>query len=125
MDMNALLGADFGEKSSRIKTSFKRTIQIEQYNPETIQVDTEIEFEGHMTAIERDTIICVLQSTTEYQAQIHLYKKGLISSDEFIVTRGKLEKLCEDVLTKYEKLTGKSRDTILNRVDNMKENEDS
>lgn len=121
MDMNTLLGADFGEKSSKIKVSFKRTIQIEQYNPETIQVDTEVEFEGHMQAIDRDTIICVLQSTTEYQALIHLYKKGLIDSTEFVNTRTKLEKSCEDVLTKYEKLTGKSRDTILKRVENMEE----
>lgn len=121
MDMNTLLGADFGEKSSKIKVSFKRTIQIEQYNPETIQVDTEVEFEGHMQAIDRDTIICVLQSTTEYQALIHLYKKGLIDSTEFVNTRTKLEKSCEDVLTKYEKITGKNRDTILKRVENMEE----
>lgn len=119
MDMNTLLSADFGEKSSKIKVSFKRTIQIEQYNPETMQVDTEVEFEGHMSAIERDAIICVLQATTEYQALIHLYKKELIDSQEFVSTRTKLEKSCEDVLTKYEKLTGKSRDSILKRVENM------
>lgn len=121
MDMNTLLGADFGEKSSKIKVSFKRTIQIEQYNPETIQVDTEVEFEGSMSAIERDTIICVLQATTEYQALIHLYKKELIDSQEFVSTRTKLEKSCDDVLNKYEKLTGKSKNNILKRVENMGE----
>lgn len=119
-NMDSLLQADFGEKSSKIRVSFKKTIQIEQYNPETMQVDTEVEFEGHMNAMERDTIICVLQSTTEYQALIHLYKKGLISSDEFVKTRAKLEKSCDDVLTKYENITGKNRDTILKRVENDK-----
>lgn len=43
-NMDSLLQADFGEKSSKIRVSFKKTIQIEQYNPETMQVDTEVEF---------------------------------------------------------------------------------
>ena len=114
MKMDELLLASFGEETTKINVKFSKTIQVKQYEPETVTVESELEFNGSLLGITRDTITNVLQSTLEYSVLVHNYKKGLITKEEFSKSKENLEESAEAILNKYEKLTGSSRNSLLN-----------
>ena len=114
MKMDELLLASFGEETTKINVKFSKTIQVKQYEPETVTVESELEFNGSLLGITRDTITNVLQSTLEYSVLCHNYKKGLITNEEFGKSKENLEESAEAILNKYEKLTGSSRHSLLN-----------
>lgn len=114
MKMDELLLASFGEETTKINVKFSKTIQVKQYEPETVTVESELEFNGSLLGITRDTITNVLQSTLEYSVLCHNYKKGLITKEEFAKSKENLEESAEAILNKYEKLTGSSRYSLLN-----------
>jgi len=113
MKMEELLLSNFGEASSRIMVSFKKNVQIAQYQTEALQSDSELMIEKSMTAIEREVIVNTLACTNEFAVISHLYKKGQMSKDDFMSRKAKLEDSSEAMLRKYEALTGKSRYDIL------------
>lgn len=125
-NMNELLASSFGEQSNRLTISFKKTVSLGQYQTETVQADAEVIFDNKdgMTAIERETINNVLMCTTEYSVISHIYLKGQMSQQEFLDRRKKLECSAEAMLKKYEALTGKSRDTIINKINTETEETD-
>ena len=114
MEMDRLLSCKLCEKSNTIKVSFRKTIQIKPYEPEVFEVENELVFDRELTSIERDTIANILESTLEYGVLCHLYKKQYINKDEFALSKQSLELSSEAMLTKFEKITGKSRDTLIN-----------
>lgn len=117
MDMDSLLSSKLGEKSSKISVSFKKTLQIKQYEPEIFDISAELSYDRELSSIERDTIANILESTLEYGVLCHLYKKQLIGRDEFASSKQSLELSSEAMLVKFEKLTGKSRNDILHFED--------
>ena len=119
MDMDKLLSSRLGEKGCKITASFKKTVQIKPYEPETFEVDAELEYDIELSSMERDAIANVLQSTLEYGVLCHLYKKQLIDKDEFRYNKNSLEISSEAILTKFEKITGKSRNDILHLLEEV------
>lgn len=113
MKMEELLLSNFGEASSRIMVSFKKNVQIAQYQTEAVQSDSELMMEKSMSAIEREVIVNTLACTNEFAVISHMYKKGQMSKDDFMSRKAKLEDSSEAMLRKYEALTGKSRYDIL------------
>lgn len=113
MKMEELLLSNFGEASSRITVSFKKNVQIAQYQTEAVQSDSELMMEKSMSAIEREVIVNTLACTNEFAVISHLYKKGQMSKDDFMSRKAKLEDSSEAMLRKYEALTGESRYNIL------------
>lgn len=113
--MDDVLKANLGETGSKIAVSFKKTIQVEQYNPEVIQIDCEIEYKGSMDGIERTTIAGLVQSQIEYEAFAQMAIKGLISPDIYESRKAQLVSSCNAMLQKYEDITGKSADNIISK----------
>ena len=116
MSMDELLKANFGELDETLTVSFKKTMMTAPYEPEAVQADAQVEFKGSMSAIERETITNILMNTTEYTVICHLFKKNMITSNDFKYKKDLLEASSEAMLKKYEKLTGNDRSVILNRV---------
>jgi hypothetical protein len=108
--------ANFGEFNETLTVSFKKTLMTAPYEPESVQADAEVKFTGNMTAIEREVITNVLLNTTEYTVICHLFKKKMITESDFIHRRSLLEDSTEAMMKKYEKLTGKDRYELINRV---------
>lgn len=113
MDMDKLLSSKLGEKSNKLSVTFRKTIQLKQYEPETFEVSSELEYDRELSSMERDTLSNILQSTLEYGVLCHLYKRQLISKDEFAYNKSSLELSSEAMLKKFETITGKSRNDIL------------
>lgn len=113
MNLDRLLVTNFGEGSCKISASIKKTIQVKQYEPKAFELETELNFDRSFSLIEKAVIQNTLEVYLEYSLICHLYKVGIISNEEFADDKNKLELSSEAILTKYEKLTGNSRDTIL------------
>lgn len=118
--MDDILKANLGESTSKIVVSFKKTIQVEQFNPEVVQIDCETEFTGKMSGIERATIASIIQSQIEYEAFAQMAIKGLINSDVYNCRKASLIASCNAMLQKYEELTGESSESLMARFENSK-----
>lgn len=113
MKMDDLLKVNFLEKSSNVTVTVKKTVQTKQYEPLTIEVSSEYCFDGNSSGIEKAVVHNTVIATLEYTILCHLYKKGLISQEEFIREKSKIELSHEAIATKCEKLTGKDIKSFL------------
>lgn len=93
-----------GRTKDKIVVTFKKTKQITQYEPETIEVTVESEFEGGLSEADRLINIAILQVQTEYAGLVNLRIKGLITDDFFIERRDSLEGIVNSIKRKVNNI---------------------
>lgn len=110
--MDNVMNASFGETGSSIRATFKKTINVRQYETETYEASTTLELEREVSGIERMIISSLLQAQLEYAGYIQLHQKGYVSDNEFNTRKQCLEEDVNLLKMKGEKLLGKSLDYL-------------
>lgn len=112
INMDDILNSTFGETSSSIRATFKKTINIKQYETESIEVSSTLDLERELTGVERMIISAILQAQIEYEAYIQLRFKGLVTETEFYQRKASLEQEVQALKVKAEAILGKSFDNM-------------
>lgn len=112
--MDDIMQASFGESSQTIRANFKRTINVRQYETETVELSSILEINRTLTGIERMLISAILQCQLEYEAYIQLHTKGYITDSEFCDRKAMLEKDINMLACKGEELLNKPIEYLFN-----------
>lgn len=103
--------SNFGSTGEVIKASFRKTVQVKDYETEVVEGSTEVTIDRPITGGERQFIIAMLRMQLEYEAYVNLIEKGMISqtafndrknalADEIVALKAKIEATGVD-LSKY------------------------
>ena len=112
LTIEKIMGASFGETSSEIRATYKKTVNIRQYETEVIELETTLRLEQAVTGGERMLISALLQAQLEYTAYCQLAFKGLVTSDQLMQRKTYLEEGINAIRTKVEGILGKSLDGL-------------
>lgn len=110
--MDRIMSASFGETTSSIRSTFKRTINIRQYETETLELSSTLDIGRSLCGIERMVISAILQAQLEYEAYIQMSMKGYITSSEFDMRKKVLTEDVAGLVAKGEALLGKPLDYL-------------
>lgn len=111
MDMDKILGASFGEASSEIKATFKKTVRIREYETEVIEIESKLDMgDKTLSGIERVLVSAILQAQLEYESYCGLCYKGLVTQEELNQRRQNLVDEIVALKAKAESITGESMD---------------
>ena len=114
--MNEIMKASFGETSSSIRGTFKKTVNVKQYETESVEVSSTLEVDRPLTGIERMLMSAILQAQLEYEAYIQLTCKGTITNSQLETRRQELERDVNLLKAKAEELLGKPVDYIFDLI---------
>lgn len=119
-NMNDVLNASFGEASSMVRASFKKTVNIKQYETEVVECSANLNFDKPMNGIERMICSGILQAQLEYQAYIQLLSKGYVTETQFMERKKTLENSINILTNKGEELLGKPMDYLFDMIESAK-----
>lgn len=106
-NMNNILGAKFGEVDTKITASFKKTIQIAQYNPESIELTSELNIPEGTSGVDKVLIANLLDAQMEFAGMWSLLCKKYITQEEYNERKAALELNISQLAEMYKKITGK------------------
>lgn len=121
VNMDNILSATFGESGSTIRATFKKTINIKQYETEVVELSSTLDVPNELTGIERMLINAVLQAQLEYEAYISLRTKGYITDAQLHGRKAELEQSVNLLKAKGEVLLGRPLDNIFDLVKENKQ----
>lgn len=108
--MDDMLGSSFGEASSEITSSFKKTVFVRQYETEVVEYSATVHFEKLLSGAERVLLSALLHIQLEYSAYCDLVHKGFVTSTEFNSRKKMLEDDMNSIKDKAESVLGESLD---------------
>lgn len=108
--MDDMLGSSFGEASSEITSSFKKTVFVRQYETEVVEYSATVHFEKPLSGVERVLLSALLHIQLEYSAYCDLVHKGFVTSTEFNSRKKMLEDDMNSIKDKAESVLGESLD---------------
>lgn len=100
ISMEDILSSRIGETSSSIRATFKKTVNIAQYESEQYEISTTIELDSTVTGVQRAIIGEILQAQIEYAGYVHMMANGFITPAKFAERKYQLENM---VLSLYNK----------------------
>lgn len=110
VSMDDMLGSSFGEASSEITSSFKKTVFVRQYETEVVEYSATVHFEKPLSGAERVLLSALLHIQLEYSAYCDLVHKGFVTSTEFNSRKKMLEDDMNSIKDKAESVLGESLD---------------
>lgn len=108
--MDDMLSSSFGEASSEITSSFKKTVLIRQYETEVVECSATVHFEKPLSGAERLLLSTLLHIQLEYSAYCDLVHKGYVTNSEFQARKKVLEDDMNNIKEKAESVSGESMD---------------
>lgn len=108
--MDEMLGSSFGESTSEITSSFKKTVLIRQYETEVVEYSSTVHFEKPLSGAERVLLSALLHVQLEYSAYCDLVYKGYVTNTEFQSRKKVLEDDMNSIKEKAESVLGESMD---------------
>jgi len=106
--MDDIMNASFGEVSNKIKGTFKKTINIRQYESEVLEIESELDIgDKELVGAERMLISALLQAQLEYTVYCNLAFKGLVTNTELQTRREELVEAVNTIKDKAESILGK------------------
>ena len=116
VNMDQIMMASFGENSSTVRASFKKTINVKQYETEIFEASTTLEVGRVLTGVERMIISLTLQAQLEYEGYIQLCCKGYVTQTQLEERKKYLEQSVNLIKQKGEVLLGKPVDYLFELV---------
>ncbi len=108
LSMDDIMNASFGEVSNKIKGTFKKTINIRQYESEVLEIESELDIgDKELVGAERMLISALLQAQLEYTVYCNLAFKGLVTNTELQTRREELVEAVNTIKDKAESILGK------------------
>lgn len=109
MVLENVLKANFGESKTKISASFKKTINIAQYESEVLEAYTEITVEENLPAIVRAFIGSALQAQLEYQVLCRLLANGSITQAQYATSKANMELSVNMIGNKMVQVLGEAK----------------
>lgn len=106
LTMDDILKADFGETKGELAVSYKKTINTKQYESEVIELETKLAVDNNLSGVGRMAVATLLAAQLEYTCYVSLFRKGQISTTDFVARRDELASVCSEACDKYETVTG-------------------
>ncbi len=104
--MDKILDASFGEVSSKITASFKKTVLIRDYETEVIEASTTLDMAEPLVGAARMFITAVLEVQLEYTAYLNLFFKGLVTESALLQRKKELEQEIYTIKYNADKVLG-------------------
>lgn len=114
LTIEKIMGASLGETSGEIRATFKKTINVRQYETEVLELETVLKIDKQLTGGERMFISALLQAQLEYTAYAELAYKGLVTPDQLSIRKSSLENGINAIKTKVESELGRTVDELIN-----------
>lgn len=108
--LDDVLASNFGEASSTIRATFKKTVLLRQYETEVIELESTVTFDKPLSSAERFLLSAILKTQLEYTAYCDMVYKGLVTQTEFENRRKVLEDSMNAIKEKAESVLGRSLD---------------
>lgn len=108
--LDDVLKSNFGEASSEITASFKKTILIRQYETEVVEYSTTLKLDKPVSGAERVLISAMLQIQLEYTAYADLAHKKYVTETEFNQRKSVLTEEINNLLRKAESVLNRPLD---------------
>lgn len=108
--MDDILASTFGEATSEITSTFKKTVFVRQYETEVVEYSSTVRFEKPMSGAERVLLSALLHVQLEYSAYCDLVHKGFVTESEFNSRKRTLEEDMNRLKEKAESVLGRSMD---------------
>ena len=86
-----LLISSFGEPSSKLKVTYKKTVKVREYETEVIEATNELNIEETLSNAERLLIQAMLKCQMEYMVYSDLYIRGTVTEKEFMDKKEEIE----------------------------------
>lgn len=99
-----MLNSSFGEPSSKMKVTFKKTVKVREYETEVIEATNELELDKEVTNGERVMIASLLKCQMEYMVYSDLLIRGTVTEQEFKEKRAEIENTIETFINKMNSL---------------------
>lgn len=110
--MDDIMKASFGETSSTVRATFKKTVNVKQYETEVMEISSTLEMDKELNGIERMLMSSMLQAQLEYEAYVQMRCKGLIGDNQLATRKAELEQDVNLIKAKGEALLGKPMDYL-------------
>lgn len=108
-----ILSASFGESSSKIRATFKKTVLVKPYETEAVELETVLDVDQPLTGAERMLLSAMLQIQLEYTAYTSLVIKKQILQSAFEARRDSLMAEFNILKAKAEDILGKNLDYLI------------
>ncbi len=108
-----IMGASLGETNGEIRATYKKTVNVKQYETEVVELETTLKIDRKLTGGERMLISALLQVQLEYTAYCQLAFKGLVTPDQLALRKRTLEEGVNAIKQKAEDILGKSLDELI------------
>lgn len=92
ISIDQIMQASLGEVSNKLTVTFKKTVQIRDYETEVIEATNSVEFEHPLVGIERMFVTAIMEIQMEYTVYTNLAYKGIVTSSQLNERRDMLEK---------------------------------
>lgn len=113
LTIEKIMDASFGETNSEIRATYRKTVNVRQYETEVIELETTLKLDKELTGGERMLVSALLQAQLEYTAYCQLAFKGLVTPDQLTLRKNTLEEGINAIKDKVEGVLGKSLDDLL------------
>lgn len=107
--MEDIMNASLGEVSNKITIKFKKTVQVRQYETETIEAMSSVEIEEPLVGIERMFVSAIIAAEMEYTTYLSLASKGYVTSRELAERKQVLEEELYSIKYKADTILGKGK----------------
>lgn len=97
-----IMETSFGEPSSEIRATYKKTLNVKQYETEVIELETVLKIDRELSGGERMMLSAILQVQLEYTAYCQLAFKGLVTQSELQLRKKTLEDGVNAIKNKLE-----------------------
>lgn len=108
--LDDVMNSSFGESSSEIRASFRKTIQTRQYESEVVEYESTVKIDKPLTGAERILLSAILHIQLEYTAYCDLVHKRQVTVEEFNSRKAALTEEINSLKSKAESTVGKSLD---------------
>ena len=118
LNMESIMGASFGETNNNIRATFKKTINVRQYESEIIELEATVDMgDTNLLGAERMLVSAILQAQLEYTAYCNLVYKGLVTSSELSARKDQLISGVQAIKSKAEEVLGKPMDKYIKDIE--------
>ncbi|MBR1454663.1 MAG: hypothetical protein IJ593_08505, partial [Lachnospiraceae bacterium] len=83
VDMDKIMQASLGESSSTIRATFKKTVNVRQYETEQYEISSTLDIPGNISGPERELITAVLEAQLEHSAYLNMYGRGFVTGTQY------------------------------------------
>lgn len=109
INMDDIMNASMGEVSNELTITFKKTVQIRDYETEVIEAVNKVTMDNTLVGIERMFILGILEAQMEYAVYCNLATKGLVTKSELADRKKSLEETVYSIQYKADALLGKGK----------------